>query len=275
VALLAVTALPAVAAYADQDLGTKGGTTYVSGQRTIVTGESKTIGARCPSGTHVIGGGFGSDTRKLVARSSRPIDGPDADRRHDDGWSVELRASAPDQGVAYATCGKVGGRHERAETVAAPAHGGTTVRVRCPRGTHVLAGGGASATLALIASFPFDSADHGYAPDDGWRIRARTKNVASARLWAYATCSKRPPQYVERRRTLLSGLPTAVSARCRDKRSVVGLGGSISSSAASSKLRSISPLPGRPGGVPAAGVSVQAQSTGGVPHALIAFAICL
>jgi hypothetical protein len=74
------------------------------------------------------------------------------------------------------------------------------VKVRCPRGTHVVGGGEANGFtfngLALHHSYPIDGHDRGRKPDDGWET---VVNAAGSNSFEpYAICVERRVTYVKR-----------------------------------------------------------------------------
>ena len=77
--------------------------------------------------------------------------------------------------------------------------GNKTLTAKCPRGTHVYGGGHYNnksfGSLTAHHSFPWDGADRGNKPDDGWRTRV---TIAEALVpSAYAVCAKPMPTYLE------------------------------------------------------------------------------
>src|SRR5687767_4318842 len=72
------------------EVTTFGGYKYVQHERFIEPGTTKTISAKCPGKTHVVGGGgeSGGGFGETFMSSSFPFDGGDRDSKPDDGWKV-------------------------------------------------------------------------------------------------------------------------------------------------------------------------------------------
>jgi hypothetical protein len=211
VALTALaTGLAVSPAAADNNLGTVAGLTYMqsNGLPSPLPTPPATLSARvsCPAGTHVVGGGATpasaspSGNDEFWLDGIRPFDGPDADRRPDDGWLGRgfNRFGTSKNFGSYAIC--FGGTVRYATgNNSAPGSRGVTASARCPSGTHVAGGGGALSGFAqqgyLNASYPFDDGDPGTVADDGWRARAFNRSGARKRLNVYATCVGFSPQH--------------------------------------------------------------------------------
>ena len=77
--------------------------------------------------------------------------------------------------------------------------GNKTLTAKCPRGTHVYGGGHYNnksfGSLTAHHSFPFDGADRGRKPDDGWRTRVAIAQTLEPT--GYAVCAKPMPTYLE------------------------------------------------------------------------------
>jgi len=73
-----------------------------------------------------------------------------------------------------------------------------TVSAPCPKGAHVLGGGGYVSSeyeSALIShSYPYDGRDRDSRPDDGWKVRG-TAFDAFVRISAYVVCAPVLPRY--------------------------------------------------------------------------------
>jgi hypothetical protein len=152
----------------------KKGIRFASGKRKGVDpGEKGTAKARCPDGYRVIGGGIISVDPIVLA--TVPFDGGDSDAKPDDGWKA---SAVNNQGVARAVraqaiCRKARAwdlAYHRAE-VAINGNSSITASQLCSGG--VVTGGGAeivgpAGTGRLFSSFPFDDADMGFMPSEGW-----------------------------------------------------------------------------------------------------------
>ena len=82
---------------------TSGGRSYVS--KSKPAGDGQAIEAKCPLGTHVVGGGAGADNGNADINESRPMDSGDNGNAPDDGWLAYFNdtANASDMRV-YAIC---------------------------------------------------------------------------------------------------------------------------------------------------------------------------
>ncbi|CAN5614550.1 hypothetical protein BH10ACT11_BH10ACT11_10630 [soil metagenome] len=262
-------------ALADEVLGKKGGSTYVVARKTIVTHRGATIRTRCPRAGNAVGGGFASDTGKIVAKASAPYDGGDPGSVRDNGWKARLRAVAPDQGSVYAICRR---QHYRFVRSVARRQEGEKISasVHCPAGTHVIAGGGFAAPSAhrLQSSYPIDSSDPGSDPDDGWRVTLARRSGTDD-VHVYATCRQRRPFYAQSVGHIPRGLPLELEARCPPGRSVVGLGSRSFLHGTSVSLHTVAPLAGSKGGIPSRGTFVVVGKDGRQRIRQAAYAVCL
>jgi len=239
-------ALCAVPALAGQVLGSGHGSTFVVARKTIVTGREATIEARCPTGTHVWGGGFQGDTMKVTAASSRPYDGPDPDKAPDDGWLAHLQAAAPDQGQVFAICRKDDVTYAKRRVPVFKQKGiAVTLSARCPAGTHAISGGGGLKGNAIGSSAPFDSRDHDSVADDGWRIRMiALRGIGSVKsVPAWAVCADRPARHATNAIRVGPGEESDVESKCGDGRHLVGLGSRAAGALRPVGLAQIAPVP--------------------------------
>ncbi len=105
------------------------------------TPAARTLTARCPDGTHVVGGGAaaGEDGTPAAAQvnSSYPIDGADRDKAPDDGWRGRFYGSEQPRTRVVAICAETKPRYRQfMGTLKAGDAGG--VFLDCPAARHVL-----------------------------------------------------------------------------------------------------------------------------------------
>jgi hypothetical protein len=199
----------APAAQADTNLGTVAGLTYmrdVSGPA-VAPPSAVAAEAACPSGTHVVGGGFtGSDVRtrsvQFWINSMHPFDGPDANDLPDDGFTGRgfNRSGIDKRGIVDAICSSDAVVYRSSSHSLSPGSAGIA-RVACPAGTHVSGGGasldGAATEAFLSASSPRDMKDVDHEPDDGWFAHAYNQAGSTKTFSVYAACVSTLPGYVE------------------------------------------------------------------------------
>jgi hypothetical protein len=145
-------------------------------------------------GTRVIGGAFDTDTGSPtgVLLRSQPFDANDADEKPDDGWWTWSQSRRIGDGAlaSYAMCSFDAVRY-RSRTIRVKSGDTGRLRTPCPAGTRVTSGGVETPNddqVEVSASYPFDGADAGGQPDDGWA--ARTWNFQSTRAFVtvHAVC---------------------------------------------------------------------------------------
>lgn len=116
--------------------------------------------------------------------------------------------------------------------VSVPVNATGTVTVQCPAGTHVLGGGqyvlAANQDAIVHSSAPFDGADAGTIPDDGWRSRVDSINGSHNTVTEYAICSTEQPAYRARTVTLNSPAQPHLRSPCPAGDSALGGGVDIS-----------------------------------------------
>lgn len=195
--------LCATHAFADTDLGTVDGLTYIQDSLTLgaAPAEAETT-ADCPPGTRLTGGGAApssSPFSETWINTILPVDGADAGSAPD-GTRVRIAnlAGGSKSGAAFAICtaGKV--RTRSAKTRIDSSDSGA-VRARCPAGRRVASGGAglnsAAADSHLDTSYPFDGGDRDSKPDDGWKARAFNAGGTRARLQVSVQCVKQRLAY--------------------------------------------------------------------------------
>jgi hypothetical protein len=102
-------------------------------------------------------------------------------------------------GPAAAAVKQVGGLRYVTKSVAIkPDDASKRAKARCPGGTHVFGGGGASSLgsgVDLYQSYPFDGPDPGSAPDDGWGVLLRNLESEKQTVKLFAVCAKHKARY--------------------------------------------------------------------------------
>ena len=194
-AVLAVLVVPA-SAHADGNLGSIGGFTYFTSSANMISHGISGAGAVClPGSGHVVGGGFDADTGSEggLALESTPVDGPDADKKPDDGWratAFDTRAVSADV-ATFAVCANTAVSYKSSTK---KVKGGKRARLtaHCPSGTKDTAGGvqtGDFDSVQISSSFPFDDGDANKKPEDGWSAQVFNRGErATVTVWAI--CAK-------------------------------------------------------------------------------------
>jgi hypothetical protein len=151
--------------------------------------------AKCPPGTHVIGGGALAAPRVEID-SSYPIDGDDSGQRPDDGWRVRVEsgAGALTKFHVEAVCQHPQPAYATASEELAPGIG-SAVFTPCPPSRHLLSAGAelsgpADTGLMRDGLHPWDGGDADDVPDDEAYAFGTNELAASApkTLTGYAIC---------------------------------------------------------------------------------------
>ena len=91
-AMAALLIAAGIAAAATIDLGTAGPFHYIFASRQFDPGNATSVTAKCSSGEHILGAGFGIGDPEAPAdypvNDSAPADGPDGDSKPNDAWTV-------------------------------------------------------------------------------------------------------------------------------------------------------------------------------------------
>jgi hypothetical protein len=143
----------------------------------------------CDAGQSIVGGGvlaIGTDT-DFAINATYPV-GTDTWRAY-----VDHPTGPSGSILVYATCKSGTPPVYRQKTSAGFGAGSSgTITAKCPKGTHVLAGGaytsGAVSEAAVLATIPADLKDKDKIPDDGWTARAYNAVGGQKVVTAYATC---------------------------------------------------------------------------------------
>jgi hypothetical protein len=212
VAVMVIAGLWAVAPTAqatDQDLGTVSRLTYMQDfTGNLVAPAVGTADAACPAGTQVVGGGASPlatdvQTPEFWVNRSAPYDGADADLEPDDGWIGQgFNRFGEDKILGVSAICFAGNVAYASDSASAAAGSEATAKVACPPGTHV-AGGGASIDPSarnayLNSSYPYDNADAGSRPDDGWTARAFNLRGFTKHVHVDVECIAPTPIYPSR-----------------------------------------------------------------------------
>jgi hypothetical protein len=127
--------------------------------------------------------------------SSFPVDSPaDVDTLPDDGWRTYLDYSgAGGDGATFkVSCLDAEELVYRSTTVAVPPGSPVSAKAVCPKRSPAVGGGvfvsGASDRAHLTASRPWDGADKGSVPEDGWRGAVYNTSDAGLSMTVHAVC---------------------------------------------------------------------------------------
>ncbi len=261
------------AAVAQETLGTRGGNKYVVSKGVLETHQTGTLKTSCPRGTFVIGGGFASDTFQLQASVSAPFDDDDPGTVRDNGWRTRQgHGEGPDQAMDFAICNSQRPRYVSRAKRPPPRTTVTTVGVHCPKGMHVLSGGGSARGWILVSSYPLDDGDPRPTPDDGWRTLWKARSGKGSPR-AYAECSKSKPSYRSHKTPLPRLRRAEQSTQCAPHTHVVGVGAKVVSHPIGVELHEIIPTQGRTD-VPAFGAKLGMRRTTDKKVNAVVYAVC-
>ncbi len=163
-------------------------------EKKLQAGSEKTVRAACPPSKHVYGGGFFSsgNLEDTIARSSRPYDGPDADKVRDDGWEATFFESGTPFAYiyAYALCGPKK-TTVRTKTVDVNPTSQGFVQKKCGSGDQVT-GGGAHIAVGngkgwISSIYPADADSDGI-NDDIWAAYFENTSSRKREITVYAIC---------------------------------------------------------------------------------------
>jgi hypothetical protein len=163
-----------------------------------VTGSSLRAGqVRCPGAAwRVTSGSIFVPTTGSWVHDSYPWDGPDGDRRPDDGWRgsvYDANAGGTGQVPVFAVC--VRGeevRYVRTGPFEVDAGAAHRHSVACRAEEHVVGGGarmgGPESVGRMVASHPSDGPDADDVPDDRWTSRVYNLSGVARQVTAFAVC---------------------------------------------------------------------------------------
>ena len=174
------------------EVSTFGGYKYVLVERLSEPGATKTVSAKCPGNTHVLGGGgeSGGGFGDTFISSSFPFDGGDPDSRPDDGWKV-THSSFDDFREIYATavCARLMPTYRKQE-FEVTSEAALEVAVPCGNERNILHGGlRGSPAVQPVASYPHD----GGVTNDAWRLSVHNVAGKTRSFIAHAICSDELP----------------------------------------------------------------------------------
>jgi hypothetical protein len=175
---------------------TSGRYTYTSvSTNTVPNGANTPLGAQCPTGEVVTGGGIqlSKGNTSLYVGASFPFD-TDADMVPDDGWWAEANneSGSLQSMTVHAICARSGSYQYIAADSGAPAFGQANAPAICPDGTKVTGGGGdtetitTTAEITMLEPFPLDGSDS--KPDDGWRPTFNNLSGVPLATTGFAVC---------------------------------------------------------------------------------------
>ena len=94
-----------------------------------------------------------------------------------------------------------------------------TIEAACPAGTHAIGGGGDDGRFGSQANVhttaPYDGADAGRAPDDGWRLRSATTATGPGTIEVFVICQANVPTYATTSVKIAPGQSDTVKADCK------------------------------------------------------------
>ena len=184
---------------------------YTKRTATAAEGKQTTASVACPRGQPAISGGvasIGGHDERIWVHSSRPYDGPDADRNEDDGWraTVDNVGSTAEFGNRFTTYVICDRRRTRSayrytkKSVIAPEERQLRTDLPCATGSPAVGGGvhssgGYDEKMFVNTSRPFDGTDADTAEDDGWRVAVDNgegvvPESRGNRLTVYAICDR-------------------------------------------------------------------------------------
>lgn len=179
-------------------LRTSGLTTEAVGEFNVPGNSQVTDTAWCAEG-HAVGGGLTviGEESDFALNASSPVDSPDdADTRPDDGWRAYTHyagAGGSGEGAVFSVACLAGPSPAyRTRTVTVPDGEAAYGSARCPKGKTVIGGGiyidGEAIASHVVASRPWDSADAGKVPDDGWRAGVVSNSHDDLTMTVHAIC---------------------------------------------------------------------------------------
>ena len=165
----------------------------------VSAGAAGSVKVSCPSDTKPTGGGAtlsGDEEDGAYVNSSYPFDGPDANRKPDDGWKARAYNPAGTEKTLAVTavCRRGDLRYKRFSDYARPGRFGFASAGCKVIGTqHLLGNGwrwtGAAAGAELVDDFLNDSFDSDDVPDDYATIAGENLGGARKKLTGYAVCT--------------------------------------------------------------------------------------
>ena len=199
-----------------------GGYSYVTKRTDLQGGETRVLGAPCPSGTRVLsGGGYntgGFDTG--VATHSYPADDGDRGKKPDDAWKVKWTTEADVEIRAYAVCADKRVRYLMAprSLSAEAASRGEFSAGTCDAGFDAF-GGGSSGPIRAAETMSYRQ-DTGF-----WRVLIdQAAGGAKSRLKVFSICAKPLATVVSSSDSAAPGTQAHESITCPAGTRVVGGG---------------------------------------------------
>jgi hypothetical protein len=235
--------LVVVASALADDVGRVGGIKYSHHSIQPTAPTTLFTGASCPGHTHVIGGGFSSDSLLSSPAAMFPAGNPG---HTPDTWAVTARVGGSGMQTvhSYAIC-EPGAHSYPKKKVTVKAGKARTAKVSCDRDEHVLDGGitllEPGNTGAINSSYPFDSSDEGKTPDDGWKVRVSNGSAAKAKGTAFAVCRQKPATYRTESLSLPAGTSSAAIPACPTSKHVLGMGIKLNHAASEGVPRVLAP----------------------------------
>jgi len=114
--------------------------------------------------------------------------------------------------------GTFGGYTYVSDSTVIPGPSAGTIEATCPAGTHAIGGGGDDGRFGFDAnihtSAPYDGADAGRAPDDGWRLRSATTATGPGTIEVFVICQPEVPSYATKSVKVAAGQGDTAKADC-------------------------------------------------------------
>jgi hypothetical protein len=224
----------AAASPASASVTTAGGYKYVSKTYQVANEYYGDLEAKCPQGTHVLGGGQSNTApnSQLITHHSAPLDSGDQNTTTDDGWRVALDSIGDYEVTVRAICGTRPVSYVKDHFMAGPM-AETERAVACPDGTRPMSGG---------TTGPIDIVEAETFPGSGaWGVTVDNHASSDVKVKDYAVCADFDVTSTGHSRTLHSKSGGTVNVDCSADRYVVGGGVSTSGDIADFTIRALRP----------------------------------
>jgi hypothetical protein len=287
---LAFTTFGLTAAVADDNLGTRGGITYMRDGASPTAPAVSVIEVECPPGADFSGGLANPGTSVYASdlNDTWMADGSDFGAALDDAWFTTVRFPAPADPPlfpnprVYVICEEVEHLPSSFSVPIAPGEA-RTQSVNCSVGKKPTGGGvtitGDETDGAFInSSAPYDGNDDNRKPDDGWIGRAYNPTGAEKTMTVTAVCREGSLRYSKFTDRARAGRQANASAGCRVQgpQHLVGVGWRWTGPAAEAEIDFLTPQDSfDPDSVPDDYASIAGENKEGTRKKLTGWAICV